>query len=362
MEIVINARFLSQSITGVQRYAIELVKELDGLIASGEVDFHRFEFILLAPRSIVNEISLKNIPLRRVGSLTGHAWEQLELPFYAGGRFLINLCNTAPILKRNQMVTIHDASVFAYPGTYSVAFRTWYSILFMFLAKAAKRIITVSSFSRNELISYCGMKGSKIEVTYLGNEHIFSVSSDSSVLNRKGMGKRAFILAVSSLNPNKNFRGIMNAVNLLGKTDFDIVISGGANPRVFRQSMEELPDGIKYLGYVSDSELRALYENAVCLVYPSFYEGFGLPPLEAMACGCPVIVSNAASLPEVCGDAALYCDPHSVEDIAEKIKEMVTNEALRNELRQKGLERAKQFTWERCARETVGVIERVLNP
>lgn len=361
MEIVINARFLSQSTTGVQRYAIELVKELDRLIGKGEVNSDRFEFILLAPRNVVTEISLKNIPIRRVGGLTGHAWEQLELPFYTRGRFLLNLCNTAPILKRNQMVTIHDTSVFAYPDAYSIVFRTWYKILFMFLAKTAKRIITDSSFSRNELVSYCGMKGSNIEVTYLGNEHIFSVSSDNSFLNRKGIGKRPFVFGVSSLNPNKNFHGIMNAVDLLGKTDFDIVVSGGANPRVFGQSTEELPDGIKYLGYVSDSELRALYENAVCLVYPSFYEGFGLPPLEAMACGCPVIVSNAASLPEVCGDAALYCDPHSVEDIAEKIKEMVTNEALRNELRQKGIERAKQFTWERCARETISIIEKVLD-
>lgn len=114
------------------------------------------------------------------------------------------------------------------------------------------------------------------------------------------------------------------------------------------------------MGYVSDAELRALYEHAACFVYPSFYEGFGLPPLEAMACGCPVIVSNAASLPEVCGDAALYCNPCSPEDIAEKISLLMADPRLREDLRQKGLERAKQFTWEKCARETFAIIEKVL--
>jgi glycosyltransferase involved in cell wall biosynthesis len=111
---------------------------------------------------------------------------------------------------------------------------------------------------------------------------------------------------------------------------------------------------------VSDSELRALYENAACFVYPSFYEGFGFPPLEAMACGCPVIVSKASSLPEVCGDAALYCDPKNSKDIAEKIQRVVHDETLRAEMRKKGLARAELYSWERCAKETMAVIQKVL--
>lgn len=358
-DISINARFLTQSITGVQRYAIELVKALDNLIENGEIKGYKFE-LLAPPNNILHQLDLKNIPIRRVGFSSGYLWEQFELPLHARGRFLVNLCNTAPIMKHNQMVTIHDATVFAYPGAYSLAFRAWYKLLFIYLGQVAKRIITDSSFSRNELIHYCGIKGSKIEVIYLGKEHIISVASDNNVLNGERVGKRPFILAVSSLNPNKNFHGIMNAVNLLGKKDFDIVISGGTNPRIFKQSKEVLSDDIKYMGHVSDSELRELYENAVCLVYPSFYEGFGLPPIEAMYCGCPVIASNTGSLPEICGDAAIYCDPYNINDIAEKIMRVIKDESLQEDLRQKGFKQAGKYTWESCARKTFDVIEQVL--
>ena len=108
-------------------------------------------------------------------------------------------------------------------------------------------------------------------------------------------------------------------------------------------------------------DLIKLYRSASCFVFPSFYESFGFPPLEAMACGCPVVVSNAGSLPEICGDAAVYCDPFNANDIAEKIMLVITNETLQEELRQKGMAQAKKFSWERCARETFAVIEKVLN-
>ena len=127
--------------------------------------------------------------------------------------------------------------------------------------------------------------------------------------------------------------------------------------REFFDTAANLPDFVRHLGYVSDGDLKALYEAAACFVYPSFYEGFGLPPLEAMACGCPVIVSRAASLPEVCGDAALYCDPTDPRDIAKQMSDLVFDDILRARLRERGLQRAQQFSWEKCARETWAVIE-----
>ena len=362
MRVFINARFLTQSITGVQRYAVELIKALDRLIDSGEVDSSRYSFTLLSPRDRKSDLGLVHIPLKQVGCLRGHLWEQFELPLYTRGRDLLSLCNAAPLFKRNQVVTIHDAAVFAVPGTYPIAFRAWYQVLLQRLCRTSAGIITDSAFSKSELIKYCRPDPTRVHVIYLGKEHVFSADSDESILEKHGLGTRPFVLAVSSMTFNKNFRSIVRAIELLGRDCFDTAIVGGVNPRVFTQSNLPLSDTVKHLGYVTDGELRALYEHAACFIFPSFYEGFGLPPLEAMACGCPVITSNAASLPEVCGDAALYCDPYSPEDIAAKIALLMSDEALRDSLHKKGLARARQFTWEQTARQTLEVYREALAP
>lgn len=360
-KIYINARFLTQNITGVQRYATELVKSFDTLLDKGIINAEEYSFTLIAPRGSKKSIDLKHISIKSVGRLNGHFWEQLILPLYTHSALLINLCNTGPLFKRNQIVTIHDAAVFAKPEAYSKVFKIWYRFLLTGLGLISKKIGTDSSFSKNEIIKYCKVKEKKINIIYGGKEHLFLVSSEPSILKKHGLDERPFLLTVSSINSNKNFKSIMNAIKILGKTDYDIVIAGGTNHKIFNQDQFELPSTVKYLGYITDSELKTLYENATCFVFPSFYEGFGLPPLEAMACGCPVIVSNNASLPEVCGDAALYCNPHSPEDVANKIRILMNDGALRQSLQQKGLERAKQFTWEKCARETLVVIEKVLS-
>jgi glycosyltransferase involved in cell wall biosynthesis len=179
-------------------------------------------------------------------------------------------------------------------------------------------------------------------------EHVLNAEADHSVLSRHGLRSKKFVLAVSSLNPSKNFRGLARAIDVLALRDFDIVVAGGTNPKIFRGE-RPLPAGVKYIGYVSDAELRALYESAGCFVFPSVYEGFGLPPLEAMCCGCPVIASRAASMPEICRDAAIYCDPLSPSDIAEKIALLMSSSALQNELSAKGRSLAAAYSWERSA-------------
>lgn len=356
----LNARFLSQSVTGVQRYAIELVKSLDNLIECGEIDSKQYSFILLAPQELNYELNLRNIPLKRVGYFKGHIWEQFELPYYARNGLLVNLCNTASIFKFHQTVTIHDATVYNYPKSYSFIFRNWYKILFNVLGRNVSKVMTDSLYSKNDLIKYCKMDSNKIRTIYLGKEHILNVDKQDYFIEERNLKSGNYIFAVSSLSPNKNFQSIVEAISLLSHDDLNFVIAGGSDPRIYGDMKLSISNQITYLGYISDNELRSLYENAACFIYPSFYEGFGLPPLEAMACGCPVIVSNAASLPEVCGDAALYCNPHDPNDIAEKIKLMMGDKQLRESYRVKGLERAKQFTWEKSARETFEVIQEVL--
>ncbi len=353
--VLINARFLTQATTGVQRYAIELVKTWDAMLDSGELDMANVRFALVAPQGRLVDLQLKHIPVRQLGRFDGQLWEQFELPYHARGHFLINLCNSAPLFKRQQTVTIHDASVFGFPAAYGFRFRVWYKFLHKMLGKRLPLILTDSHFSSSELVKFCGIAEDKIHVVHLGCDHIHAVAMDAGIISRNGLNKVQFVLAVSSMSPHKNFQAIANAIPLM-KNNIEVVIAGGVNPRIFSQAGMALPANVRHLGYVSDAELRALYEHAACFVYPSFYEGFGLPPLEAMASGCPVIAASAASLPEVCGDAALYCDPHDPADIAEKMERLMRDKGLQEAMRSKALERSRQFTWAECARATWSAI------
>ena len=354
-KIYINARFLTQSITGVQRYAIEVINELYNIL-----DFQQYDVIMLMPGSIKSKIKFRNVDVQPVGNLMGHLWEQIELPYYSRDGILVNFCNTGPLMKSNQIVTIHDASVFGMPNAYSFSFRTWYKILLSGLGSRTKRIITDSTFSKNELIKYCKINEEKVRVIALGHEHILKWPSNNSILTKHDLTNKKYLLATSSLNPNKNFHSVIQAIKICNANDFEFVIAGGANAKVFSIDGRQEIGNAKHVGYVSDEELRTLYKNAACFIYPSFYEGFGLPPLEAMACGCPVIASSTSSLPEVCGNAVIYCDPYSVEDIAAKIDLVMTQDQLRMELKNKGLRRAANFTWEKCAREVLAQILEVI--
>jgi glycosyltransferase involved in cell wall biosynthesis len=350
----INGRFFTQTITGVQRYARELVRALDRRLQSEPALRSRYTFRLVTPPHTSPDISLEHISTVSRGRLRGHAWEQLELPRGAGGRLLLNLCNTAPIWGRT-IVTIHDASVFAVPEAYSRAFGTWYRFLLPRLGHRALSIATDSAFSRSELQRYLSIAADRITTIHLGAEHILAEPADTRILERLALPRR-YLLAVSSNSPHKNFGGILAAVAQLADRDYELVFAGGGRPRVFRQS-GELGNGAYLAGEVTDAELRALYEHAECFVYPSFYEGFGLPPIEAMTCGCPVIASRAASLPEVCGEAAVYCDPEDPADIARAIQRVMTDSALRTDLRQSGRERAACFTWSRAAQSMLDLID-----
>ena len=358
--IILNARFLGQLITGVQRYALEVVRALDSLIEKGEINSERYSFVLLTPKGSKYNIKFKHIRLLQAGLLSGHLWEQLELPIYVRNNVLVNLCNTGPVLKKKQIIVIHDTAVFAIPDAFSWIFRKWYQLLLPALAQKARCIITVSEFSKRQIAEYCGIANDKIHAIYEGKEHVLRCRSDESVLSKWGLGKKRFVLGVGTMKTIKNFASLICATDMAKRNELDFVVVGGTNPRVFKKTEKVSLSNMKWIGYVSDSELKALYENAVCLIYPSFYEGFGLPPIEAMACGCPVIVSNVPSLAEVCGDAVLFCDPYRPEDISIKIHRVINDMKLQEDLRAKGLVRANHFSWENCARETWSVIEEVI--
>ncbi len=361
--IVINGRFLTQPVTGVQRYGREVLSALAGILKQESSSFSsRYQFEILMPSVTGPVANLNPIPVRSIGRWGGQAWEQFELPRYAAGYPIINFANTAPIRYRNQIVTIHDASVFAAPDGYSQSFRLWYRALHRQLAKRVPLVVTDSAFSRDELGKYCGLDSRKCLIVPLGAEHILREPADLSILERLGLGSKQFVLCAGSLNPNKNLSALVETAHRLQKLDCSLVVAGGGNARVFQNSSISFPDNVKYTGYVSDAQLRALYESASCFVFPSKYEGFGLPPLEAMACGCPVVSSNAASLPEVGGSAAMYVDPNQPEGIAEAVIRVVQDKSHQAELSAKGKAHAAKIRWETTARQWLGAIDSACLP
>ncbi|PEM31561.1 glycosyltransferase family 4 protein [Bacillus wiedmannii] len=353
MKIYINGRFLTQKTTGVQRVAEEIVKEFDEILIDLNLE-NKVEVIILTPKNIIKNLKLKRIKIQKIGPFTGHLWEQLVLPMYTKGNMLINLCNTGPIYKREQVVMIHDAAVCSSPMGFSKQFVMWYRFVYKRLAKSANKIITVSNFSKQELVSYFPDMVSKIDVIYNGVDHIGKINPNIDILEKHNLRSEEFILAVSSMNPNKNFKIITDAIHGIKDFKGQVVIVGGAASKVFANTEMEFNNDIIWTGYVSDEELVALYKHAKVFVFPSLYEGFGLPPLEAMAVGCPVIASNAACIPEICGDHALYFDPNNAQDLIEKIGlvEQLRNPSSRIESK----EFVEKYSWNRA---TIKLLEHI---
>lgn len=347
-KLYINGRFLSQKITGVQRVARELVIEVDKLLENNV----ETSVYIIAPSNALDIPDFKNIKVIRT-KLKGQLWEQTILPLYTVGGMLINLCNTAPLLKFKQQLLIHDTAVYAFPLNFDLKFRLWYKFSYFWLTKIGVKLKTISTFSKLQINNYLKAPIDSIGIITEGCDHINRVEADNQIVITHGLKDRSYVLAVSSLTPNKNFKAITDAIKLIDKPQFDIVIAGGVNPVVFSASSSELPKEVKYLGYVTDEELKALYLNATCFVFPSIYEGFGLPPLEAMACGCPVLASNKASIPEVCGDAACYFDPFSALDLKEKLLKVMSSEELRVDMIERGKKQAKKFSWSQGAAELI---------
>lgn len=348
----INGRFLCQgSLTGVQRYAREVVRGIDELLVSDHYLAEDIDVELLTPADAKLDFVTKRIVVREVGSLKGHAWEQFDLPRYCRGSLLFSPCGGAPIIHPEHVITIHDVGYFATPDAYSYSYRSWYRLVHKVIARRARRVLTDSQFSKRELQHWLGVGAEKISVVVLGHEHVWDAWCDTAILDRYSLKPSSYILGVSSLNPNKNFRGLVEAFSLLG-SDHRLVIAGAKNTAIFSNSSGARTDRVTWVGYVSDPELRALYENAACFVFPSIYEGFGFPPLEAMALGCPVVLSNAASVPEVGGDVAEYCDPLDAWSIADAINRTLEKQIDGTALR----ERAEMFKWSDCARETWDIL------
>ena len=343
-KVVINGRFLTQQITGVQRVAHELVRELEALIKKENI-----EVVILAPKNIIFENLYKNIKIKQVGYLKGHLWEQLELPFYTFKEkgVLLNLCNTAPIINTG-IVDIHDISFRVNSQFFSKQFSWYYRVLILILVRTSKKIITVSEFSKQEIIKYYKVPKEKIEVIYNSWEHILRIKEDITILKRFNLEKKNFYLAVSSVAPNKNFKYIIELAKLYPEKNF--VIVGKKNIKVFGEFGIENLKNLVWCGYVSDEELKALYMTCKGFIYPSFYEGFGLPPLEVMGCGCKnIYVSKTSCLPEIFGDSVVYLNPDKVEKIFNKVEKNIKIAKINS-----------KYSWKKSSDKLIEVINEII--
>jgi glycosyltransferase involved in cell wall biosynthesis len=353
MMLALNGRFLTQGLTGVQRFASELAAAMDALAGRSRWPATR----VLMPRGAVSA-TFGNMEATSVGRITGHGWEQFELPWHARGHFLLSLGNTAPVLAgERQAVVIHDAGVFDTPESYSPQFRTWYQLLHRTLARTGASLITVSEFSRGRIAACLEIDPARLSVMPEGGEHILREPADPGALSRHGLTAGQYALAVGTRAAHKNLDALGDAAALLAARGLTLAAVGAANPVVFRPAAVAKGPGAIALGRVSDAELRAFYEGALCLIFPSRYEGFGLPPLEAMACGCPVVTSRAGALPEVCGDAALYFDAADPRSLTEALQRLLDEAGLAAEMRERGLARADEFSWRRAAEVLLRTIE-----
>jgi glycosyltransferase involved in cell wall biosynthesis len=349
--IYINGKFFAQSVTGVQRFARQTLFAVDELLASGEWRTPS-PLVLLVPQDRAIDLPrFRCIKIRELPAGNLHAWEQFRLPFASRGAPLLSLSGSAPLFKTRQICTFHDAAVFDVPGAYSGLFGAWYRLLFQVQGHLSRRLLTVSRFSRERLSHHLGVSIDRIGIVPGAADHMRQLGDEPDVLRRLGVAPGGYFLAVGSATPTKNFGRLAEAFAGLPDADMRLVVVGGANPAVFADTTDSVQDDHRIVraGRLSDEALKTLYSQARAYVFPSTYEGFGLPPVEAMHCGAPVIAARAASIPEVCGDAAGYFDPLSLDDIRASLYRAWHDDEWLATLRAAGGHQAELFTWRNSA-------------
>ena len=344
---MINGRFLARPLTGVERYAREVITALDTKL--DQLPNVVAPVTLLAPNGTKCDLPLKFITYATRGNARGHFWEQTTLAVVARNSILINLCNSAPLFHPNNFVVFHDAAVYRYPGDFSVLYRYYHQILGVGLARAAS-IGTVSSFSQRELAQTLNLDATSIPIIRNGSEHLASMKvAKLDAIAEIDLRETRFFLTVGTFSTRKNLDIVASALRRIDRHDFRVLVVGGTNKKIFGRANISPDPRLVILGRRSDAELAALYRNAVGLVFPSRYEGFGIPPLEAFSLGCPVIAASGPTTREICADAAEFFDPDDANGLSKIMMERLNEHSVKANWAEMGIKQANRYRWSEAA-------------
>lgn len=316
-KIVINGTALStlKNVSGIPRFCRELILRLDRLFGTD----YATEYLYLdgAENSILGLDELKNIvPVAVKSSKHLMALNLKEIPKYLKKQNALCI-NFAPeaVNRKGQIVTIYDLRPVLFDGGDSFKTKLKYKINLRFAKKKSRKILTDSYFQKQQIVDYLKVDDSRISVIYCGWEHINDIKADNTILEK--IGNKSFYYALGSIAPNKNYRWILEIAKR--NPDCNFIIAGQKYAVNNNYFVGDVPKNVEFIGYVTDGENKALMSHCKAFLFPSKYEGFGLPPLEALACGAPIIISNASCLPEVYEDSAHYVDPDDYEVDLDKI-------------------------------------------
>lgn len=352
-EWAINGRFLAQNQSGVQRYAEEITRGLDTLLNERSAN-ERPNVALLCPPGSCRLEGMVWVKQRVVGKRQGHTWEQFDLPrFVRDG--LLSLGNTGPLAVRKQILCIHDVNTRLFPESYSRQFRLLYRVLLPALGRRAEHVTTVSAFSAAQLAHFKIAASPKITCIPNGHEHANAWVPQSSDAIREALDARTIVM-IGSPAPHKNVALLLRLAPRLKEYGLKVAIAGSLDARVFAGPSQAgtfdaltRSENIVWLGRISNEELASVLQGCLCLAFPSYTEGFGLPALEAMALGCPVVASNRASIPEVCGSAALYAEPDDDETWLAHFRHLSADADLRARMSATGIAQSQRFSWRTSA-------------
>lgn len=345
-------------------YSAVLTKELSKFI--------KLEVITSSPNLFKNirGIHFKSIPLTRhinnLGVFMAQQWFWMNYEYNQHDIILaVNQFEVLPFVRFKQIAVIHDLVPLIFPKEYG-SYRYYHTVLPV-AAKSATHIVAPSENTKRDIMRFFNIHEAKITVIHCGPgfmsaELPVDEISDHAQSDRGAIEDR-YILYIGGQSYHKNLIRLLQSYNILkNKCDLKLVIIGTPHPRITPLLLEycksnDLQNRVVFTGIVNNAELIAFYKKAMLFVFPSLYEGFGLPPLEAMSLGVPVVASRASCIPEVCGDAAYYVDPYDIMDITNKINEVLTNHELRNDLIRKGFERVKLFSWEKTAEKFLKLLQ-----
>lgn len=346
--IVVNARFLTQKITGVQRYALEICKRLPAKIGN-----HKIVFVL-PKTTLINKLD-KDVDIRFIGKFQGQIWEQVSLPVFLmknKNPLLINFVGIAPIFYKNKIMFLYDLAFKHHPEWFSYSFQKLYNLLIPMSIRNTRKIITDSNYVKQDIVNTFDIAQNKMEVIY---------AAPSEKFINKNLHREKIILTVSSIDPRKNLTRVIKAFNELD-SEYKLVVVGQKNKTFSKVGIDNLDtgDNVIFTGYLTDKELIDLYNRAELFIYASLFEGFGIPPLEAQACGCACIISNSTSLPEIYKNSVEYFDPNSIDSIKVKLEGVLNDKNKRKKLQKKSGRNSMRYKWEVSTGKMILLIEEII--